>query len=142
GLDEVGAFGGHRALDASGLREILADGPHGDPRGVQIRGAYLRGLLDLDGIRSTVGLRFTGCRFDQPPVLRDATAPWLHFDGCVLPGIVASRAQIGTLRVTACRIEGNSRDGAVQLDGAHILHELDMRGTSITNDYGMALAGA
>ncbi len=142
GLDEVGAFGGHRALDAAALRGILAGRVHGDPRGVQIRGAYLRGLLDLDGIGCTVGLRFTGCRFDQPPLLRDAALPWLHFDGCVLPGVVASRARIGTLRVTDCRIEGNSQDGAVQLNGAHLLHELDMRGTSITNDYGPALAGA
>lgn len=142
GLDDIAAFGGHRALDASDLRDILAGGVHGDPRGVQIRGAYVRGLLDLDGIRSTIGLRFTGCRFDQPPALRDAVLPWVHFAGCVLPGIAASRAQIGTLRVTGCRIEGNSQDGAVQLDGAHIRHALDMRDTSITNDGGTALAGA
>ena len=141
-LDEVGAFGGHRALDASHLRDVLAGGLHGDPRGVQIRGAYLRGLLDLDSIKSTIGLRFTGCRFDQPPSLRDAVLPWLHLDGCVLPGIVASRARIGTLSITGCRIEGNSQDGAVQLDGVHIQHELDMRRTSITNNCGVALSGA
>lgn len=141
-LDEVGTFGGHRALDASQLRDILADGLHGDPRGVQICGAYLRGLLDLDGIKSTIGLRFTGCRFDQPPSLRGAVLPWLHLDGCVLPGMVAGRARIGTLSITGCRIEGNSQDGAVQLDGVHIQHELDMRGTSITNNCGVALSGA
>lgn len=141
GLDEVGAFGGHRALDASQLRDILAAGLHGDPRGVQIRGAYLRGLLDLDGIRSTTGLRFTGCRFDQPPALRDAVLPWLHLDGCVLPGILAGRARIGTLSITGCRIDGNCQDGAVQLDGAHIQHELDMRGTRISNNCGAALTG-
>lgn len=142
GLDEVGAFGGHRALDASGLRDILVSGVHSDPRGIQIRGAYVRGLLDLDGIRSTTGLRFTGCRFDQPPALRDGVLPWLYLHGCVLPGIVASRARIGTLKVTGCRIEGNSEDGAVQLDGAHILNELNMRGTSIANNSGAALTGA
>ena len=141
-LDEVCGFGGHRALDASSVRELLVGGPHSDPRGIQIRGAYVRGLLDLDGIRSTTGLRFTGCRFDQPPAVRDAVLPWLHLDGCVLPGIVASRARIGTLRVTGCRIEGNSQDGAVQLDGAHILDELNMCGTSISNNSGVALAGA
>jgi hypothetical protein len=141
-LDEVGTFGGHRALDASQLRDVLAGGLHGDPRGVQIRRAYLRGLLDLDGIKSTIGLRFTGCRFDQPPSLRDAVLPWLHLDGCVLPGMAVGRARIGTLSITGCRIEGNSQDGAVQLDGVHIQHELDMRGTSITNNCGVALSGA
>ena len=85
------------ALDASQLRDILAGGLHGDPRGVQIRGAYLRSLLELDGIESTIGLRSTGCRFDQPPSLRGAVLPWLHLDGCVLPGMVAGRARIGTL---------------------------------------------
>jgi hypothetical protein len=141
-LDEVGAFGGHRALDASQLRDVLAGGLHGDPRVVQIRGPYLRGLLDLYGIKSTIGLRFTGCRFDQPPSPRDAVLPWLHLDGCVLPGIVARRARIGTLSITGCRIDGNSHDGAVQLDGVHIQHELDMRGTRITNNCGVALSGA
>ena len=137
----MGAFGGHSALDASQLRDVLAGGLHGDPRGVQIRGAYLRGLLDLDGIKSTIGLRFTGCRFDQPPSLRDAVLPWLHLDGCVLPGMVAGRARIGTLSFTGCRIERNSQDGAVQLDGAHIHHELDMRGTRITNNCGRMRRG-
>ncbi len=142
GLDEVPELGGHRTLDAATVRDLLTGGLHSDPRGIQIRGAYLRGPLDLDGVRSTTGLRFTGCRFDQPSSARDAVLPWLHLDGCVLPGIVASRARIGTLRVTGCRIEANSQDGAVQLDGAHIRHELNMSGTSITNNSGAALAGA
>ncbi|MGP8001675.1 MAG: hypothetical protein ACLPKI_30775 [Streptosporangiaceae bacterium] len=135
-------YAGHRALDARGVRDILVSGLHSDPRGVQISGAYLRGPLDLDGVRSTIGLRFTGCRFDQPPTLRDAVLPWLDLDGCVLPGLAASRARLGTLRIAGCRIEGNSQDGAVRLDSAHILYELNMRETTITNHSGAALDGA
>ena len=99
GLDQVRSLGRGRSLDAGSIRNILTGADKLvppqviDPRGVVICGAWIRGELNLDGISAAIGLRFTGCRFEKPVSLCDATLPWLFLDTCVLPAVTA---RVGT----------------------------------------------
>ena len=117
-ISRVYALGNDCAIDASIIRNILVgiskpDPPQPlDPRGLHIIGAYIRGTLDLDGVITPVGLRFTACRFDQPMTLRAATLPWLLLDTCAAPGMAARGAKIGALRLVRCEITGDHPGGA------------------------------
>ncbi|MCW2907634.1 MAG: hypothetical protein JWL68_2423 [Actinomycetia bacterium] len=145
GLDQVRDLGRSRSLDASSIRNILtgADKPDPpqliDPRGVVICGAWIRGELNLDGVNSAIGLRFTGCRFEKPLSLADARLPWLFLDTCVLPAVVANRARVDTLSIRGCELDGRRPDGLIQLAGAQVTSELRLDGTGLANRSGPAL---
>ena len=145
GLDEVRSLGRGRSLDASSIRNILtgADKPDPpqliDPRGVVICGAWIRGELNLDGVISAVGLRFTGCRFDKPLSVSDAKLPWLFLDTCVLPAVTADRARVGTLVIRGCELEGRRPEGLIRLAGAQVASELRLDGTRLLNRSGPAI---
>src|SRR5580693_5148344 len=134
GLEQVRSLGWGRSLDAGAIRNILtgADRPDPpqiiDPRGVVICGAWIRGELNLDGVTAAIGLRFTGCRFDQPLSLCDAKLPWLFLDTCVLPAVTANRARVDTLIIRGC-----------ELDGTQVASELRLDSTRLANDSGPAL---
>ena len=104
-----------------------------------ICGAWIRGELNLDGVISAVGLRFTGCRFDKPLSVSDATLPWLFLDTCVLPAVTADRARVGTLVVRGCELEGRRPEGLIQLAGAQVASELRLDGTRLLNRSGPAI---
>jgi hypothetical protein len=145
GLEQVRSLGRGRSLDAGSIRNILtgADRPDPpqviDPRGVVICGAWIRGELNLDGVTAAIGLRFTGCRFDQPLSLYDAKLPWLFLDTCVLPAVTASRARVDTLSIRGCELDGRRPDGLIQLAGTQVASELRMDGTRLANHSGPAL---
>jgi hypothetical protein len=145
GLEQVRSLGRGRSLDAGAIRNILtgADRPDPpqviDPRGVVICGAWIRGELNLDGVSAAIGLRFTGCRFDQPLSLCDAKLPWLFLDTCVLPAVMANRARIDTLSVRGCELDGRRPGGLIQLAGAQVASELRLDGTRLANHAGPAL---
>jgi hypothetical protein len=148
-LTDVERLGVRAVIDAGVIRDILtgkADPPKGapaklDPKGLRIRGAWIRGKLDLDEISTTVGLELTGCRLDTPLTLRDATLHTLILDMCVLPAAWADRAKIDTLIIRDCRITANHAAGALGLTDAHVTVNLVLSGTEITNRVGLALAG-
>ncbi len=145
GLDQVRNLGRVRSLDASSIRNILtgADKPDPpqliDPRGVVIRGAWIRGELNLDGVSTAIGLRFTCCRFDKPLSLSDAKLPGLFLDTCVLPAVTANRARVDTLIIRGCELDGRRPDGLIQLAGARVASELRLDGTRLVNRSGPAL---
>ena len=145
GLEQVRSLGRGRSLDAGSIRNILtgADRPHPpqviDPRGVVICGAWIRGELNLDGVTAAIGLRFTGCRFDEPLSLCDAKLPWLFLDTCVLPAVTANRARVDTLSIRGCELEGRRPDGLIQLAGTQVASELRLDGTRLANRSGPAL---
>jgi hypothetical protein len=145
GLEQVRSLGRGRSLDADSIRNILtgADRPEPpqviDPRGVVICGAWIRGELNLDGVTAAIGLRFTGCRFDQPLSLCDAKLPWLFLDTCVLPAVTANRARVDTLSIRGCELDGRRPDGLIQLAGTQVLSELRLDGTRLANRSGPAL---
>jgi len=145
GLEQVRSLGRGRSLDAGSIRNILtgADRPDPpqviDPRGVVICGAWIRGELNLDGVTAAIGLRFTGCRFDQPLSLCDAKLPWLFLDTCVLPAVTANRARVDTLSVRGCELDGRRPDALIQLAGTQVASELRLDGTRLANHSGPAL---
>ena len=146
GLEQVRSLGRGRSLDASSIRNVLtgADKPDPpqliDPRGVVICGAWIRGELNLDGVSSDIGLRFTGCRFEKPLSLSDAKLPWLFLDACVLPGVSANRTRLDTLSIRGCELDGRRPDGLIQLAGAQVASELRLDGTRLVNRSGPALS--
>jgi len=148
GLDEVRGLRGGSVLDASSIRNILTGlcKPESpgiiDPRGIHIRGARIRGELNLSGISATIGLRLDGCFLEQPLVLCDAALPWLELDTCVLPGARASRARIPVVRIRSSEITGTSPGGSLQFGGAQLGSELRLDGTRITTTGGPALSAA
>ena len=106
---QVQAFGEDCLIAADAIREILA--AHAVAR---IRGARIQGPLDLDAIAQRAGgLHLAGCKLEAPLTLRDAALGWLVLEECVLPGLWAERAEIGTLSLTDSLISGRY-PGAVQ----------------------------
>ena len=104
-----------------------------------ICGAWIRGELNLDGVISAIGLRFTGCRFEKPLSMSDAKLPWLFLDTCVLPAVTADRARAGTLVIRGCELEGRRPEGLIQLAGAQVASELRLDGTRLLNRSGPAV---
>ena len=104
-----------------------------------ICGAWIRGELNLDGVISAIGLRFTGCRFEKPLSMSDAKLPWLFLDTCVLPAVTADRARAGTLVIRGCELEGRRPEGLIQLAGAQVASELRLDGTRLLNSCGAAV---
>jgi hypothetical protein len=156
-LDQVRELGQDKIIDAGIIRDILtgkivpagtrqsetsqASPPPLDPKGIRIRGAWIHGDLDLDGVDSKIGLRLTACRLDAF-TMQDASLRWLELDTCVLPAATADRAQIGTLTIRGCWLTGKCPDGALRLANAHVASELRVSGTHIENEAGPALMAA
>ena len=144
-LDQVRNLGRGRSLDASSIRNILtgADRPDPqliDPRGLVICGAWIRGELNLDGVSSAIGLRFSGCRFEKSFSVSDATLPWLLLETCVLPAVTANRTRAGSLVIRGCELEDGRPQGLIQLAGAQVASELRLDGTRLLNRSGPALS--
>ncbi|HYB27728.1 MAG TPA: hypothetical protein VEF89_14000 [Solirubrobacteraceae bacterium] len=104
-----------------------------DPKGIQIRGARIYGELNLDGLPSDtkIGVRLTKCLLEHPLTLCDGGLPWLELDSCVLPAIVADRAQIGMMAVRGCRLIGMCPRERLSLNRAHVSGDLLLDGTCV-----------
>lgn len=76
------------------LIELLAaPPPAGTPprRAIRLCGATITGPLNLETVSLNCPLLLELCRFTEPVVLDDATAPKLSFSGCHVPGFSAKR---------------------------------------------------
>ena len=92
--DEVDGWGPERTVRAGVLRDLLL-GRHGelDPRGVQLRGARIGGVLDLDDVRTATPLRLTDC---HAAVIRLRRA---HLPALDLIGVRTTEINAENLRV-------------------------------------------
>ena len=109
-----------------------ASPPPLDPKGIRIRGAWIRGTLDLDGVTTKVGLWLTQCRLDAIQ-MRDANLTWIELDTCVLPTVIGDRGQFGRLAIRQCLVTDRCPDAAIRLANAHVTSELRFNGTCIQN---------
>jgi hypothetical protein len=130
-----------RGIRASLLRLLLIGGPD-TPRlhekGLRLRGAWVRGSLDLEGCRGLRGITLADCRFDSPFILRSATIDTLLLDGSVLPGLAAERLQArGDVHLRAAEI-----DGAIDLRGAQVDGDLVLDGSAVEHARGIAFDAA
>ncbi|MFI9815009.1 hypothetical protein [Saccharothrix variisporea] len=93
---------------------------------VEVVGARVTGVLDLTDAPVRT-LRFVRCRFDEPPVLREASVRGLEFHGCELPGLDARRLR--------CRgdvvLAGTVVRGAVELGDAEVGGELSFEDSRV-----------
>lgn len=140
----MSAWGEDRLVSATVLRDIVrgtaADNP--DPRGLRLRGARIRGRLDLAFITSSVPVVLNDCVFEEGLNAVDARLPLLDLEGCLIEhpteipfiatGLNTSELSLRRATVTS------AASGAAVLIGAE-LGELDCWGATITNTAGNAL---
>jgi hypothetical protein len=137
-------------VDASLVRGLLLrhglEGEHPDPRGLQVRGARIRGRLDLDLVETTVALELIDCLLDGGVTAAQAHLPVLRLQRCRLghpdePAFAADLVRVdGDLDLDGIVISARSTAGAVQLRRARIGRRLTLRGASLRNASGPALA--
>jgi len=80
-----------RTVDAELLYRLVAvDRKELAPaRALKLRGARIRGRLDLDACEVHCPVVLERCYFEQAPVLDEARVPALRMPGCHLPGLSA-----------------------------------------------------
>jgi hypothetical protein len=144
GLDRLGDGGlpssgqADRRVRAELVRALLLNTP-GLPKmhekGIRLSGAWITGILDLEGCRVPADIGLQDCLFDATPVLRSAVIDTLALDGSVLPGFAANRLDArGDLLFRATRIEG-----PVELRGARVGGDLVLDGAVLRHDHAEAL---
>lgn len=88
-------------------------------KGVRVKGALIKDVLDLEGCRISRDIVLLYCRFERVPVLRSAVIGNLILGGSTLPGLVADRLEAkgsvflrdvqasGELRLVSARLGGD-----------------------------------
>jgi hypothetical protein len=135
-----------RTISATAIRDIvrgrLATNP--DPHGLRLRGARIRGRVDLENISSTLAVDLRDCLLDQGMTVRHATLSILRLAGCRIshatePPLDATRLTAGTVVLSGSTVDAKSPEGGVRLVGARIGGTLSCTGTRLHNDSGPAL---
>jgi hypothetical protein len=97
-------------------------------KGLLLRGAWVTGVLDVEGCEALRGIGLADCRFESPLILRLAKIDTLVLDGSVLPGLPARQLQVtGGISLRAVEI-----NGAIDLRGARLGGELVLDGSIVT----------
>lgn len=121
----AGGADADRRVRAALLAELLTGerAPEGRrPRALKLRGARIAGALDLEAAELTCPLLLDDCRFDEPLVLSEATAPSVRLPGCRVPALLADQLR------TAGNLELNRGFTAerIHIAGADIGGTLDL----------------
>ena len=128
-----------RVLRADLVRFLILGGdedsrPH--EKGLRISGAFIQGVLDLEGCRVPRDIGLKDCLFDRAPTLRSAVIDSLFMDGSAFPGLEADRLEArGGVYLRSAAILGE-----VELRGARLGGHFDCRGATIENPGGMAIS--
>ncbi len=105
-------------------------------RTLRLKGAHLKGELDLEAAELVYHLELENCSFEKPINLNEAQAAAIRLPGCHLTGITAdglhTRSDLTLRNVDTVNAE-------VSLIGAHIGGLLNLSGASLTNPDGYAL---
>lgn len=145
--DEMRAWDASHDVDADLLRDLLRGRniTDPDPRGLRLRGARIRGRLDLDRLDTSIVLELEDCLLDQGLTADWARLPALLLHRCRLSHPERPALSGGSLRVeTSVSLAGSvfcadTADGTVLLPGAHILGQLFCPGAVLVNSAGPAL---
>jgi hypothetical protein len=132
-----------RRVRAGLIRYLLLGGCDGEggarphPRGVQIAGGWIDGVLDFAGCRSDVDLGLHDCLLPHRPDLKDAHLHALYLSGCHLPnGAELHRlTTVANVHLSA----GFRADAMVDLGGARIGGQLACTGGEFLADTDYAL---
>jgi hypothetical protein len=119
-----------RAVRAELLRFLLLGGDEGarpHEKGIRVQGAWVTGILDLEGCRIPRDIGLKKCRFDAAPILRSAIIDSLVLDGSIMPGLKADRIEArGTIS-----LRGAVMSGGLLIEGGCIGGNLDCTGVVI-----------
>ena len=121
------------------LRFLLLGGDANHPvheEGVMVRGAWIRGTLDVHQAHCMVQLQLHHCHLVRVPILKAAILPELSLIGCALPGLLADGLKVtGDVDLRA----GFTASGEVRLLGAEIDGDLNCIDGSFVNSGRRAL---
>ena len=115
--------GSDRHVRAEFLRYLILGGCASLPgtipeNGVQIRGAWVTGPLDLEGARIPRDLVLAYCRFQQPPNLMSTRLDSFNLTGSALPGLSADGLQAeGDMVLRDVQVSGELRLLGAKLGG-------------------------
>jgi hypothetical protein len=143
------SWDGTRSVAAEDLRNLLRGRvvTDPDPRGLRLRGARIRGRLDMDNLTTTVKLTLLDCLLDEGITAEAAHLTGLSLRRCLLthlskPALYADELRTdGRVSLAGSTILASTVDGAIRMIGARIGGELDCSGVTITNPSGAALHG-
>jgi hypothetical protein len=96
-------------------------------RGLKLSGAWITGILDLEGCRIPKDIGLKDCHFDSVPVLRAAIIDSLFLDGSRLPGLQADRLEARG----SVSMKGSAFTGAVRMIGARLGGTLEADGVTL-----------
>jgi hypothetical protein len=119
-----------RTVRADVLVELLVGERPGQvrrPRAIKVRGARIKGRLDLDACELACPLLLQDCYIEQPINLNDATAPAIRLPGCYFVSLNADQLRTaGDLE-----LNGITALGRVSFRGADIGGRLNLSGASL-----------
>jgi hypothetical protein len=129
-------WGEERQVRAQLLYELLAgvNGPKDvRPRALNLTGARITGILDLEAVTLVCPLSLRRCSLEHPINLREAHAPAVRLLGCHAPALDAEQFQ----SQRNLELDGFTAD-EIDLLGAHIGGRLFLNGATLTNPRGRA----
>ncbi|MBO4206148.1 hypothetical protein [Micromonospora echinofusca] len=136
-------WGPDKTIRAEVLASLLLHSPPqepGRPNRLILSGARISGRLDL-GCSKVAPFSLINCLLEEEPILNDASAEFVGFTSCLLPGLSAVRMTCnGPVWVTRCKIAGN-----VDLEDANITGDAVFRETSFetsSRQFSIDLGGA
>lgn len=107
-------------VPATLLRVLALGGDEATPvhdQGVQIRGAYIAGALDLRGATLPFDVSFRNCRFDSQVTLQGARGRTITFDGCRLLRLHAENLRLdGALFMRHVELQDRVRLAHARID--------------------------
>jgi hypothetical protein len=125
-------------IRAGFLRFLALGGDETAPvyeKGVRLKGAFIEGQLDLEGVKLPFDLLLWECCFDAPITLRSARCRTISLDGSRVVGFDGDRLQLdGSLFLRQVHATGE-----IRLLGARIANDLDCGGGRFKNEGGIAL---
>ena len=137
--------GEERIIHAEFLRYLILGACNGltkaghclHEKGLQVRGALITGILDLEACRIETDLCLFNCRFEQPPLMRGAQLRSFSLSGSYLPGLNAD----GLVAIGDVFLRQVISTGEIRLIGAKLGGGLECNGASLmAGDNGDALS--
>ncbi len=127
-----------RVIRAPFLRFLMLGGEEGcrpHEKGIRIRGAWIKDVLDLEACRVFRDIGLNDCHFEMTPILRAAIINRLFLDGSRLPGLQAERLEArGGVYLRWAEV-----DGEVNLEQSRLGGNLECDSATISNLSGHAL---
>ena len=129
-------WGPERTIRAEALVELLIRADHDPRRALRLRGARIRGALDLEGVQIDCPMALLNCYFEEAITLEEATTRSVRLSGSHIPSLNARQLRTtGDLRINAkCTVTGT-----VDLRRAHIAGDLNCQEARLRNPGATAL---